>query len=138
MTLAFRGLAKVPEDGGEGATETLLEPLRPAFYSVLAPHHEAAWTAWLERYCARVRADGRGDAARRAAMDAVNPLYVLRNWLAQEAIERAEAGDFAAIEALLDVVRAPYCERPGLEHHAQKRPEWARHKAGCSMLSCSS
>ena len=133
MTLWFRGLSRAdPEDPS-------LAPLEAAFYDEARRDATApALLAWLARLGARVREDGMDPPARRAAMDAANPKYVLRNYLAQEAIDRAEQGDLSGVHALQDVMARPYEEQPGREAYARRRPEWARHRAGCSMLSCSS
>ncbi len=95
---------------------------------------DASSRAWFERYAERAAADGRGDAERRAAMRAVNPKYVLRNWVAQEAIAACEGGDDSVVNAVLDVVRAPYDEHPGREGWAQTAPPQYRSLS----VSCSS
>jgi uncharacterized protein YdiU (UPF0061 family) len=133
MALWFRGLADVDP------ARPQLEPLHDAFYDASKRRvHEAAFVDWLARYAARLADDPLPAAVRRARMDAANPRYVLRNYLAQQAIERAEQGDCSGIHELLDVLRRPYDEQAGREAYAGKRPDWARHKPGCSMLSCSS
>ena len=130
FTLFFRRLAHVPADGD------LLEPLRPAFYDEQATHERLV--AWLRRYVARVAEQGEPADARRSRMNAVNPKYVFRNYLAQQAIDALEAGDASVLERLMAVLQRPYDEQPAFEEYAARRPEWARHKAGCSALSCSS
>ena len=133
MTLFFRSLATV-----NASDENPFPKLEKAFYAPPTPAVVEQWTAWLKRYRARVAQDGVSDPHRAAAMNRVNPLYVMRNYLAQEVIDKAEAGDLSGVGQLLDVMREPYTERPGLEHFAQRRPEWARDRPGCSTLSCSS
>jgi len=133
MTLFFRRLAVASAEDSE--------PLRPAFYSdeALNEAHRARLIAWLERYAARVEQDGVPAAQRVARMNRANPKYVLRNYLAQQAIDAANEGDPSLIERLLRVLKAPYDEQPEHEDDlAQRRPEWARNKPGCSALSCSS
>ena len=71
-------------------------------------------------------------------MNAVNPKYVLRNYLAQQAIDALAGGDAGVLNRLMKVLKRPYDEQPEHNELAARRPEWARHKAGCSALSCSS
>ncbi|HEY6881726.1 MAG TPA: YdiU family protein, partial [Polyangiales bacterium] len=129
FTIFFRKLASI-----DSTQEPSLEPLRDAYYGDPDPR----MLDWLRRYQARVRADDLGDEARRALMNATNPKYVLRNYLAQQAIDAAEGGDPSMIGDLLACLRKPYDEQPQYERFSEKRPDWARNRAGCSMLSCSS
>jgi serine/tyrosine/threonine adenylyltransferase len=128
FTLFFRNLAAVPLEGREDAD--LLEPLLPAFYAQPAP----GMPSWLQRYAARAK----HETGRVERMNRANPKYVFRNYLAQLAIDALERGDTSVMERLMKVLERPYDEQPGHEDLAARRPEWARHRAGCSALSCSS
>jgi uncharacterized protein YdiU (UPF0061 family) len=68
----------------------------------------------------------------------LNPKYVLRNYLAQLAIDALESGDASVMERLMRVLERPNDEQPEHDDLAERRPEWARHRPGCSALSCSS
>jgi len=141
MTLFFRRLADLRcEAGAPDADSDLLAPVEQAFYQPekIGAEHRASLADWLRRYQRRVRMEGVPDPVRKQAMNRVNPLYVLRNYLAQLAIDKAEHGNYGMVRDLLEVLRHPYTEQPGKEEYAAKRPEWARSRAGCSMLSCSS
>ena len=133
MTIFFRELAAVDLEAPS------LDTVAEAFYTEDGrQRHGDALAAWLQAYALRVRQEGVPHTQRIARMNAANPRFVLRNYLTQEAIDAAEAGDLSRVHELLDVMRRPYDEQPGRERYAAKRPEWARQKAGCSMLSCSS
>lgn len=93
---------------------------------------------WLHAYEQRKSISGISESERITVMNRVNPKYVLRNYLAQMAIDRAEQGDPAMITELLDLLREPYSEQPEKESYAARRPSWADNRPGCSMLSCSS
>jgi uncharacterized protein YdiU (UPF0061 family) len=134
MTLFFRALPELPVNGSSDAQ---VQALREAFYEPTgaAP---AALTDWLQHYAERIRGESASLEERRRRMHAVNPLYVPRNYLLQLAIDKTQAGDRQALAELSDVLRHPYDAQPGREAYAAKRPDWARNKPGCSMLSCSS
>ena len=128
QVMFFRDLAQVPVEAPSD------EALADAFYEPPSPE----LGAWLEAWGRRVVDGGLSDEERERRMDAVNPRFVLRNYLAQEAIDLAEQGDTSLVQELLDVLRRPYAEQPGRERFSARRPDWARHRVGCSMLSCSS
>ena len=100
------------------------------------PEKEGLVDAWLEAYKALLLADSEVSIEeRKRQMDAVNPKYILRNYLLQEAIVQAESGDFSTVDRLFQLMNAPFDEHPEFEaHYTQPPPAWA--KALC--ISCSS
>jgi uncharacterized protein YdiU (UPF0061 family) len=94
----------------------------------------AAFDRWAARYAQRLRAEGSPDAQRRARMNAVNPKYVLRNHLAEQAIRRATEGDFSEMARLERLLRRPFDEQPEHEADAALPPDWAQ----ALSVSCSS
>jgi uncharacterized protein YdiU (UPF0061 family) len=123
FTLTFRHLAKLSKhDASHDA------PVRDLFLD------RAAFDAWANDYRARLAEETRDDAARADAMNRVNPKYVLRNHLAQTAIERAVQQDFSEVERLARVLRRPFDEQPENEAYAALPPDWA----SSLEVSCSS
>lgn len=137
----FRDLADVPVDPDvEVSDEDLLTPLSEAWYLPDRITGDAASeiSDWLRRWRRRAADGGLTDSERKRRMDALNPRYVLRNYLAQQVIDQAEGGDPSAISELLDVLRHPYDDQQNRDRFDARRPDWARNRVGCSMLSCSS
>ncbi|WP_428353547.1 protein adenylyltransferase SelO [Methyloprofundus sp.] len=139
MTIFYRKLANISTEIAL-SDEQLIAELLEAYYKPeqLSAGIKTQIIKWLREYIARVQQDKTDDVRRKEAMNAINPKYVLRNYLAQLAIDKAEQGDNSMVNELLEVLRHPYDELPEYQTWAEKRPDWARTKAGCSMLSCSS
>jgi uncharacterized protein YdiU (UPF0061 family) len=139
-TIFFRKLAELPKEIDLEQNKEWFNLLEAAFYQVeeiQGPVLEK-WKNWLLQYQERLEREPRSDADRKAAMNQVNPKYVLRNYMAQIAIDAADKGDYSLIDELYTLLTKPYAEQLKMEKWFAKRPEWARHKVGCSMLSCSS
>ncbi|MDG5490293.1 YdiU family protein [Psychroserpens sp. SPM9] len=136
MTLFFRNLSNFKKgDGPKG-----LEVVKDAFYvpNDIADSIAQQWRDWFKAYDSRLENELLSDEERKVKMNATNPKYVLRNYMAQLAIDDANNGDYKRIDELFQLLKQPYAEQPEHEKWFAKRPDWARHKVGCSMLSCSS
>lgn len=141
MTIFFRHLADLDTSTNPNAVGSdTISPLTDAYYNPqdLQGELELQLIDWVKLYLIEVKENGLPDQQRQSTMNAANPKFVLRNYLAQLAIDAAGNGEMSMIHELLDVLRRPYDEQPEYEHWAVKRPDWARHRPGCSMLSCSS
>lgn len=119
FTLSFRSLAHVAQDSA-------------SFLSLFSDREAAR--AWVEKYVQRLAIESRSEQQRITDMNRANPTYILRNHLAQAAIQAAQEGDAGEIDTLLELLRDPYTERAGYEHYAGAAPEWA---SGLEV-SCSS
>jgi uncharacterized protein YdiU (UPF0061 family) len=111
-----------------------LDPVKDLFID------KQAINSWLDDYLARCE-DNRDDegkmissSQRCESMRAANPKYILRNYLAQQAIAKAEAGDFSEVQRLAELLKAPFDEQLDNNHYANLPPEWASD----IEISCSS
>lgn len=140
MTLFYRLLAALPNDLNTEDNKQWLALFSPCFYESeqLQEGYLEDFSRWLTRYLIRVNSDNLTHEQRAISMNRVNPKYVLRNYISQQAIELAEQGDYSEIIKLQHILQHPYQEQPEYQCYAEKRPEWAKNKFGCSSLSCSS
>ena len=135
MTIFFRKLADIQ---ASDTAEHCIQTISPAFYDeswqTQAP---SVWQDWFNAYLQHLKSNS--VTHRKLVMNQTNPKFVLRNYLSQLAIDKANTGDLTMLHELFDVLKKPYDEQPDKEEvFAAKRPDWAKHKVGCSMLSCSS
>ncbi len=140
MTIFFRRLAalEVQSNAGHASSSVhLIEHFSDAYYvsEQLNDEYKDRLYTWIGQYRARLNQDKTPDNLRREKMNRVNPKYIFRNYIAQLAIDKAEQGDNSMVNELLEVLRKPYDEQPGKDELSKRRPEWARHRAGCAMLS---
>ena len=134
MTIFFRKLSDFTNE------KQGFQVIEKAFYSPseISKEVKNQWNIWFDKYSDRLNKEGLSSKKRKAIMNAKNPKYILRNYMSQMAIEEAEKGNYSLIEELYQLIKRPYDEQLGQEKWFAKRPEWARNKVGCSMLSCSS
>jgi uncharacterized protein YdiU (UPF0061 family) len=101
---------------------------------LICPYAQPESITWWARYQTRLTEEAVALDVRVAAMSAVNPLYVLRTWMAQEAIDKANRGDDSGVQTLRRLLSNPFVEQVGMEVYANESPDWS-----CGLsLSCSS
>jgi len=122
-TSFFRALGSFSSQAGSPN-----EPLRDFFLD------REAFSRWAKRYADRLCREKSNDEERSSRMNLVNPKYVLRNYLAQQAIEKAQQKNFSEIDRLLTLLQNPYSDQPGMDAYAVPPPNWGKHLS----VSCSS
>ncbi|PQJ76311.1 protein adenylyltransferase SelO [Polaribacter glomeratus] len=134
MTIFFRNLSDF-SDANSG-----FNLIEKSFYDLenISEDVKNKWNEWFKKYAERLEIDRISPEERKEKMNAVNPKYVLRNYMSQMAIDEADKGNYTLIDELFQLLKNPYAAQPENEKWFAKRPEWARNKVGCSMLSCSS
>ncbi|AVR04558.1 protein adenylyltransferase SelO [Pluralibacter gergoviae] len=119
FTRTFRSLSLTEQ-------HSAASPLRDEFID------RDAFDRWFSDYRSRLQREEVSDDARRQSMQENNPAMVLRNWLAQRAIEQAESGDFAEFARLHQALRTPFADRD--DDYVARPPEWGKRLE----VSCSS
>ncbi|WP_299684767.1 protein adenylyltransferase SelO [uncultured Dokdonia sp.] len=140
MTLFFRNLSQVSKNDSTNVKDAFFAFAKAAFYKpeeIIGAIY-TRWESWFQNYLQRLSQERLTDVERTVQMNKVNPKYVLRNYISQLVIDEAEKGNYELLNEIHTLLKNPYDEQPEHERWFAKRPEWARHKVGCSMLSCSS
>ncbi len=136
-TIFFRELSKIRKNN---TAKEALTTIKKAFYfpEQLTGTVLDKWISWFAMYLDLLNHEQQSDEERKTKMNLTNPKYIFRNYMGQLAIDQAEKEDYSLINEFYNLFKNPYDEQPESEKWYAKRPEWARTKIGCSMLSCSS
>lgn len=136
MTIFFRSLTSINTASSFNDFKLVLE--RSAYVLDDLNKNIFLWENWFHLYTTRINKQSVTLEERTERMNETNPKYILRNYMAQLAIEDAENGNYKLLMEIYSLLKNPYSEQPENEKWFAKRPDWAREKVGCSMLSCSS
>jgi len=93
-----------------------------------------AFDNWAQHYAGALKTENQNPEKRQQKMDKVNPKYILRNCLAEQAIQKAEAGDFSEVKKLKEILSRPFDDQLEHDQYAQLPPEWSK----SISVSCSS
>ena len=138
-TVFFRKLSLINFDPNKISKKANLKIIASSSYQKTDEGFEHKVNEWLCNYIYQIKSEELSSEERIELMDATNPIYVPRNYLLQEAIEKAQKEDFSLIHQLMQIMQNPYTDQgPSCEQFKNKRPNWALNKPGCSSLSCSS
>ena len=141
MTLFYRSLARLDMTLNLDQIEQELDGLfAEAWYQDTKENaqYRMHLLQWIEQYRNLLNQAAVAEPQRKFLMNQVNPKFILRNYLAQQAIDGIEQGDYTVLNDLTQAMKSPYEDLLEFDSYCKRRPEWARHRAGCSMLSCSS
>ena len=133
FTLFYRTLSGIAKNGKPN-----LQNIIDICDHPLSDLEKDSWLNWISDYQKRRVKNDLPEIERTALMNTVNPQFVLRNWVVQTAIDASNEGDEGPLNKLLERLQTPYANVDDFEKFETKRPLWARNRAGCSMLSCSS
>ena len=134
MTIFYQLLMKLPADLKDDPA--ILNYFEESFYQEPDPDRSAAFVSWIKAYQARLKTNTGTPEETYERMRKTNPRFVLRNYLLHQAIEELTRGENSLFLKLQAAIKDPYSDK--FDEFFGKRPNWARQKAGCSMLSCSS
>ncbi|XP_005386951.1 PREDICTED: UPF0061 protein ETA_18310-like [Chinchilla lanigera] len=131
FTMTFRQLSEITES-------QLLELNIPQqFWALKTVSKHELFPTWVSQYLLRLKSNmNDSDSERRERMTTVNPRYVLKNWMAESAIQKAERNDFSEVRLLQQVLRHPFqkCSMAEKAGYASPTPSWAKDL----RVSCSS